>query len=321
MPRKKRIHAPGALHHVMSRGIEGRDLFTDDEDREIFLGIFAREITKTGFLCYAWVLMDNHYHVVIRTNEKQLSSLFKPLNATYARYYGKKYKRRGYLFGDRFKSIATQDQGYLEELIRYVHLNPFRAGICESMDELDSYRWCGHGVLIGKTSVSFQTVEPVLKRFGDSQESAIIKYREFIANGLNNSGKNELIEQLRSSAQNTENIHNPGCWVIGDIEFVKQSLACDTDDRLRLAKYQKLGVDLKSLCERVETHLELGQGELLHRGRKNSRSEGRKIFAYIGHRQFGFSVADIARYLHVSGPAVSKVLHEGEILTKTKNFR
>ena len=150
MPRKPRLSVPGALHHVMARGIEGRPIFKSDEDRLKFLSLLAHGIAKSGFKCYAWVLMENHYHLLLRANEMPLSSFMRPLNSRYAHWFRKKSQSRGYLFQDRFKSIATQDQGYIEQLVRYIHLNPLRAGICRTIAELDRYPWSGHSALVGK---------------------------------------------------------------------------------------------------------------------------------------------------------------------------
>jgi len=128
MPTKKRIVVPGAIAHIMARGIDGRIIFKDDDDRSCFLSLLSESMVKTGYRCYGWVLMNNHYHLVVRCNDNSLDELMRTMNSRYAKYFNRKYTRRGYLFQDRFKSIITQDQHYLEELIRYVHLNPIRDG-------------------------------------------------------------------------------------------------------------------------------------------------------------------------------------------------
>lgn len=150
MPRKARLSPSASFFHVMARGIEGQDIFATDGDRLRFLSFLAKGLKRTGFACYAWALMKNHYHLVLRSSEQHLSNLMRPLNSAYAQSFSRAHKRRGYLFQDRFKSIVTQDQGYVEELIRYVHANPLRAGICKSPKELERYPWTGHAVLMGR---------------------------------------------------------------------------------------------------------------------------------------------------------------------------
>jgi putative transposase len=124
--------------------------------------------------------MMNHYHVLLRANEFPLFSLLRPLNSKYARWFRKKNKSRGYLFQDRFKSLATQDQGYIEELVRYIHLNPVRAGVCATLDELDRFPWCSHAVYIGKRKQTFEDTKAVLKRFGHDSDVALRQYRAFL---------------------------------------------------------------------------------------------------------------------------------------------
>jgi len=113
MPRKARITVTGAIHHIMSRGIEGRPIFRDVQDRRIFFANLESQLGKTGYLLYAWCLMENHYHLLIRVNEYPLGSFMRVLNSRYAQYFRKKSGTRRYLFQDRYKSIVTQDQHHI----------------------------------------------------------------------------------------------------------------------------------------------------------------------------------------------------------------
>lgn len=115
MARKARIHIPGIFQHVMARGIEGRDLFSDDEDRNVFLHLLEITLKRFEYSCFAWALMNNHYHLLLRISDKPIGTMMRQLNSLYARYYGRRHDRKGYLFQDRFKSIATIDQGYVRK--------------------------------------------------------------------------------------------------------------------------------------------------------------------------------------------------------------
>ena len=148
MPRKARITSPGVVHHLMARGLDGMTIFRDDEDRGYFLKQLSDNLTRNGFQCYAWVLLGNHYHLLVRTSDKPLAAFMRRLNSVYAAYINRKYHRKGYLFQDRYKSIATQDQRYIEEIVRYIHLNPVRARVCRSLKELDTYPWSGHAAVV-----------------------------------------------------------------------------------------------------------------------------------------------------------------------------
>jgi hypothetical protein len=128
--------------------------------------------------------MDNHYHLLIRVNEYPLGSFMRVLNGTYAQYFRKKGGTRGYLFQDRYKSIVTQDQDYIEEMVRYIHLNPVRAGVCATIEQLDIYPWTGHSVLVGSRSWQIQNTVDVLKKFSRKKVVAIEMYRHYLKNGL-----------------------------------------------------------------------------------------------------------------------------------------
>jgi putative transposase len=214
MSRKARINNPGLTHHVMARTFNDILLFKDATDRKFYLACLSRRIHETGFICYAWVLMDNHIHLLILTTELPLWKLMKPLNSDYAHYYNKKYNRRGALFSDRYKSIATQDQLYLEQLIRYIHLNPIRAGICKTIHQLDYYPWSGHRVIMGNDKNDFQEIQQVLKRFGKTPGLALKKYHVFISDEPKIPGSDDFIRDVRLNNKGKSDKHNPGCWVI-----------------------------------------------------------------------------------------------------------
>ena len=149
MPRQARLDAPGTLHHVIVRGIEKRKIFEDDQDRKAFIsrmGLLSRE-GKTAI--YAWALMPNHVHILLRSGPQGLSRFIRRLLTGYAVTYNRRHQRYGHLFQNRYKSIICEEDAYFTELVRYIHLNPLRAGLVENLNSLANYPWCGHGVLMG----------------------------------------------------------------------------------------------------------------------------------------------------------------------------
>jgi REP element-mobilizing transposase RayT len=129
MARVARRDAPGAVHHVLVRGIERQRIFRDDEDREDFLARLGRQALESGTACLAWALLPNHAHLVLQTGNRPLSEVMRRLNTGYARGFNLRHRRTGYLFQNRFRSILVEDDPYLRVLLRYVHLNPLRAGL------------------------------------------------------------------------------------------------------------------------------------------------------------------------------------------------
>jgi len=134
----------------MARGIEGREIFTDDQDRTSFLDRFAAVLDETQTQCYAWALIPNHFHLLLRTGTTPLSKVMRRLMTGYAVTFNKRHKRSGHLFQNRYKSIVCEEDPYLLELIRYIHLNPLRAGLVKDLQELDKYPWAGHSAILGK---------------------------------------------------------------------------------------------------------------------------------------------------------------------------
>jgi len=138
MPRQPRLDAPGLLQHVMARGIERREIFKDDKDRNSFLQRFAIILEETQTQCYAWALIPNHFHLLVRIGPTPLSKVMRRLMTGYAVTFNKRHKRSGHLFQNRYKSVICEEDPYLLELIRYIHLNPLRACIVNDLKELDN---------------------------------------------------------------------------------------------------------------------------------------------------------------------------------------
>ncbi len=150
MPRQARLDAPGVLQHVMARGIERRKIFWDDKDRSSFLERLAVILEETQTQCYAWALIPNHFHILLRTGATPLSTVMRRLMTGYAVTFNHRHRRAGHLFQNRYKSVICEEDPYLLELIRYIHLNPLRAKLVEDLKALDKYPWSGHSALVGK---------------------------------------------------------------------------------------------------------------------------------------------------------------------------
>ena len=137
MPRQARIDAPGALHHIIVRGIEQKNIFNDQKDKKQFLDRIGTVFPETNTACYAWCLMSNHVHLLIRSGDRGVSHLMRRLLTGYAIYFNKRHKRHGHLFQNRYQSILCQEDIYLKELVRYIHLNPYRAKMVQSLEQLN----------------------------------------------------------------------------------------------------------------------------------------------------------------------------------------
>ena len=136
MPRKARIDAPGALHHIVIRGIERKPIFKDSQDYQNFIERLANILSESSTPCFAWVLMTNHAHLLLRTGLTSISTVMRRLLTGYAQQFNRRHRRYGHLFQNRYKSFLCEEELYLLELVRYIHLNPIRAGMVEDLKVL-----------------------------------------------------------------------------------------------------------------------------------------------------------------------------------------
>src|SRR4030042_2418367 len=166
MPRKARLDTPGTLHHVMIRGLDRRRIFWDDEDRRDFLSRVVQLVKKSGDRIVAWTLMENHVHFLRFSGPLGLPAFMRRLLTGYAGCFNRRHRRIGHLFQNRYKSIVCEEEVYLLELVRYIHLNPLRASVVKTLGELDVYPWSGHCVLVGKKRNDWQGGDYVLRPFG-----------------------------------------------------------------------------------------------------------------------------------------------------------
>ena len=181
MPRGARLDAPGTLHHVMVRGIEGNSIVADDEDRMYFVSRMGKVAAATGTSIYAWALLTNHAHILLKSGASGLSTFMRKLLTGYATGYNLRHKRHGHLFQNRYKSIVCEEEPYFLRLVSYIHLNPLRAGLAESLEDLERYPWGGHAVVMNRIRHEWQDRNYVRGYFGKRESSALQAYREFVA--------------------------------------------------------------------------------------------------------------------------------------------
>jgi len=184
MPRQARLDAPDTLHHVMVRGLERRAIFRDDTDRADFVARLAQLAESGALTVYAWALLPNHAHLLIRTGTRPLPRSMRSLLTGYAGAFNRWHKRVGHLFQNRYKSIVVEEEPYLLELVRYLHLNPLRAKVVPDLRTLDRSPWTGHSALLGTVPRPWQATQPILAQFGPTQRRAIQAYRTFVHDGI-----------------------------------------------------------------------------------------------------------------------------------------
>lgn len=322
MPRHRRVDIAGAVHHVISRGIERRAIFLDEADRNEFLDRLAKALEITGCRCYAWALLDNHFHLLIRTGERPLSDLMRRLLSGYAVYFNRRHQRHGYLYQNRYKSILCQEDSYLLELVRYIHLNPVRAGLVRSLEELNHFQWTGHSVLMGQIHRPWQASEEVLALFSLRHGEAVDGYRRFIMDGFSMGRRPELTEGgLKKSAGGWEGVKNlqrhgepQRCdgRILGDGDFVERVLHAMEENLTQAQEMAKQGWDLKRLAEIVCHQYGLTTADLQRKGRSNAVSEAKAVICYLASHKLRITGSQLAQFFNISRPAISKAIVRGE---------
>jgi len=323
MPRQPRLDAPGALHHVMGRGIDGIKIFSNKRDREDFLERLADLCRADALSVYAWALMGNHYHLLLRTGNQQLSNSMRKILTGYVVNYNRRHKRYGHLFQNRYKSIICEDDPYLLELTRYIHLNPLRAGIVKDLKELKGYKWCGHSSIMGMIKREWQDTDTVLAYFGKRRKRAIERYDEFVGRGIEVGSRPELIggglirslggwSQVLSLRRVGSKIFSDE-RILGSSEFVKDVIA-DADEKAKETLRLTLKIsDLPSLALKVCEGEGVDEAELRSGLRKGEVVKSRRIFCQIAVKKMGYSGADVARFLGITTSAVNRLAVSDEL--------
>lgn len=317
MPRAARIDAPGALHHVIARGIEGRPLFHDDEDRADFSSRLARLAAEGAFQVYAWALLPNHVHLLCETAGLPLSTAMQRLLTGYAVTFNKRHGRRGHLFQNRFRSLLCQREPYLKELVRYIHLNPVRAGVLRSLEELGGWPWSGHSALLGRIPRPWQETGRVLSFFAHSPQAARTAYLRFIASGLSRAPRDLGLERLPlpSSGNWSEVVprRHRGEFrstvercILGDRRFVAEMIGRMERRQQRSFRLDASRPDMASVCRRACEAWGLSAGELCAGSRRRPVVEARMALSWLAVRELGYSGAEVARFLGVSTSCITR---------------
>lgn len=331
MPRRARIDAAGAIHHIIIRGIERRKIFRTDSDRSNFVGRLEKIVSATHTGCLAWALIPNHAHLLLRTGLVPIATVMRRLLTGYAVSFNRKYRRHGQLFQNRYKSILCQEDPYLKELVRYIHLNPMRASLVIDMRALDRYPWSGHSAIMGKINREWQNTEYVLGFFGDNISSARRTYRAFVQKGVAEGKRYDLTGGglIRSLGgwQHVKALRKAGIRykcderILGAGDFVERVLTA-ADDRLeRRYALEAQGYDFDTVVERVSKVLNLEARDVLKRGKDPQTVKARSLLCYWANRELGMTTVELSHRLRLCQSAVSRASLRGEKIATENNLQ
>jgi len=326
MPRKARIDAPGALHHIIIRGIERKAIFKDKADRTNFIERLDRIISETETGCYAWALMTNHVHLLLKTGSAPIATVMRRLLTGYAVSFNRRHRRHGQLFQNRYKSFLCEEDVYLKELVRYIHLNPLRARMVKDLKALKKYRWCGHSALMGKAEAIFQDTAYVLKIFGQSFKQARRAYEGYVSKGVKQGRRPDLIGGglLRSVGgwAKLRGFRDIGVRIKGDerilgsSDFVERVLK-EADEQLE-EKYrlQVRVMSLQALVEKVAHYYKIDPENLKSASKERPVTKARRALCYIAVRKLGYKCTDVTKTVDIRAVTVSKAVSLGSKLSE-----
>ncbi len=330
MPRKARIDAPGALHHIIARGIERRSIFADDTDRNHFLSRLETVLSETQTRCYAWALIPNHFHLLLRTGTASISTVMRRLLTGYAISYNYRHHRHGHLFQNRYKSILCQQDPYLLELVRYIHLNPLRAGVVSDYKALCHYRYSGHSALLAKRVWGWQDTQFVLAFFAKRLATAQKRYRAFVQKGIDQGRRPELVggglvrsaggwsalKSLRQSGFRQKADER----ILGDGDFVNAVLAHANESLERKHRLKSGGYNFEKVVERVAELLLMDPHQVVTASKSRNAVKARSMVCFWAFSELGMSQTSLAQRFGVSQPAVSSAVRKGEKTIKTAKY-
>jgi REP element-mobilizing transposase RayT len=330
MPRGPRLDAPGALHHVIARGIERRAIFRHDGDRTQFLDRLADVMAATRLQLLAWSLMPNHVHLLIRTRDRSLSTGMRCLLTGYAVTFNRHHRRAGHLFQNRFKSTLVEEEPYFLQLVRYIHLNPLRARLVADLPALDRFLWTGHPVLMGRVAYPVQDTLAVLAHFGPSVTVAQRAYRQFVQDALTTAPAVDVSGGgLRRSAGGWQPLptlaRGRERWsfderILGSSAFVEQMLASAPPLPPSPAPHCDGIAVLASLCARVSVDCGIAAAELTSGSQRPVVVAARQLISHLAVAHYGLPTRTIATALRISPQSVRRGIIAGrQLLEKAQS--
>jgi putative transposase len=287
MARPHRIQMPGIIYHIFSRGNEKMRIFTNNLEREMFLKILKHTKNKFKFRLYAYVLMPNHYHLLLEQGVIPISKIMQVLNTKYSTRFNWKHNRVGHLFQGRYKSIVVEDSDYLIELVRYIHMNPMRKRLAECLDD---YKWSSHQEYIGATKSMSVDTDKILKFFGDDKKGAVKEYRLFLGHA-----KRDIDKFM--AAVNVDRL------IMGGEEFTKGIIEKAAKKHLKLPLWALRGnrADPLKIIDETARKFEVGVEELVNK--KGKWNFAKKAAIYLLWKNTSLPVVEISHILkmHYSG--------------------
>jgi REP element-mobilizing transposase RayT len=278
MSRPVRIEFPGAVYHVTSKGRENQIVFKDQEDKGVFLNVVENVVDRFGWLLHSYVVMDDHYHLVVEVPAANLSKGMRQLNGVYTQHANRRHTQEGPIFQGRFKSVLLEKKNYLLPVCRHVVTNPSRN---PDFGSYSTYRWSSYRALAGQVKTpGFLHNSDVLSHFGKREKDAQSKYREYVKQGVN---ADSPLDQRTNQV------------LLGSPRFLNEMQPILQGERLskRGPKAAKRRRSLNSMFKKIDDKSRMERNELIRRA----------------HVEYGYTLMEIGEHLGLHYTTVSKVIN------------
>jgi putative transposase len=285
MARKPRIHHPGGLYHVILRGNGGQPVFFTDPDKYRFYLLLQEGTCRFGYRVHAFCLMANHIHLALQVSNIPLSRGLHNLSFRYTRWVNWRENRSGHLFQGRYKAILVDDESYLLELVRYIHLNPVRAAIVNNPEK---YLWSSHRAYLGKEFFPWLTTDWMLGQFGKSVKQARSRYRSFVLDEIGETRRAEF--------------HNGGedSRVLGDDNFMNKCLSDSKSLALQLTVYD--------IACRVCLEYDVDESMLRTKTQQRIVSEARAIVGWLAREVDCATLTEVGKFVNRDVGSISSAV-------------
>jgi len=319
MTRHTRLDYPGCVHHVTARGVARTRLFADDFDRRCFVRSMERVFSESGVRCLAWALMDNHVHLLVETGEVPLSRVMHRLLQLHAQRFNRRHGRCGHLFQNRFRSDVVRRDAHLREAIRYVHLNPVRAGIVPGIESLERHPWTGHAVLVGARPNRFQDVAGVLDLFASRGTDGREEMRRFLKDGLvDDAGSTQREPPLDVARRAQKEARVFGVASLrARTAYLDRVVRAAGSRELRRAALRRDGWTIDRVLDEVCVRMK-ADDRGVREGRKTPREHrARAVVAYLSCDRLGATQTDVARRTGVRQATIARAVPRGRAIART----
>ncbi|MCD4848213.1 MAG: transposase [Candidatus Aegiribacteria sp.] len=308
-----RVDEPGTFHHVISRAIDGKNIFSLPENQKDFISRLEKLAKQEHLKVYAWVLMSNHFHLLVEPVNISLSRSMQKLLTGFAMHYNKKSDRQGHVFQGRFRSILVEKESYFLELVRYIHLNPLRAGMVKDLNELNHYYSSGHVHITGVCNYPWQETDLLESEFSIRGNTWISGYLDFLSDGFNSNIKDMDIgsyfinrEGLKAAECEKDAPQKRSVRISGSIEFARKIYKQLYDIRkMKIRNRNKEHRNIEAIIHAASEISRIPISTLRKPRGPRKATRIRRIIVKLLINEIGISQADTGRYLGLSDTAVS----------------